>query len=585
MFKQININKIIDKIFKKLLKNDFEKSEIWYLINLKEQFSSFENYLYYLMVIGQKKHNDTMFSMARSINSYIVTLLERYNIQNKLIISNLLKGDQLTDIELYLLGVKGYGTNNNFYFDNENNLYICLNNVKYFEHNNIYNFKLNDYCDGFLNSKINQKIIKNNVKKVLLFSRQNEKNIFLGFYKILRLNHFYIGAEQLFGFTVINEEGYEQNDLIEFDNLMKRECDTSLNKLKNELIEIVSNVKNDTFNLLNIISMNDNHICLIYQILQHGLITNNRMIINELKRKYKEMIFLDFNIFSLVPNLSIISEYYLVLLANCLDILYGKQINTDYMNNIIMCFNSSSMNFEDENKISVRFIKSYYGRYFDLEENKIIFNTSIEPTAIYLFQKNNANNYLFLGFYKVVKVYIDYDLEKNEAPTFILRKLSSHEMIDHINYVLENKVTNCYKNHFKNLKNNNSFPSKWLNDTNIIETKLINTANDQVNSLLKKYNWIIKKSLINFNNEKFDKYFKNYIEFDNRIINWIFKVLSYDFYFLINNKLMEPHAIAYEMTKRNWGTKELFDISYPDHYFTKKAKYDICLNIIDCKNK
>lgn len=118
-----------------------------------------------------------------------------------------------------------------------------------------------------------------------------------------------------------------------------------------------------------------------------------------------------------------------------------------------MCLNKSSMDIDTEGNIYVRFIKSYYGRYFEVDINKKIFNTSKENTVIYIF-KPVDNQFVFMGMYKVSRVIVGKDNMQQPCPIFILKPASEKEIIKHVQYLLKNKSSTNYKNAFKSLIDN-----------------------------------------------------------------------------------------------------------------------------------
>ncbi len=95
---------------------------------------------------------------------------------------------------------------------------------------------------------------------------------------------------------------------------------------------------------------------------------------------------------------------------------------------------------------------------------------------------------------------------------------------------------------------------------------------------------MIKKILKTYNTSLFDKYFQIQFEYDNRLLKHMLAIETKDFNYIIDNELMLPSTIAYEITKHGVGTKDLFDISYVDHYATKRAKYLMCKEMLTKNN-
>ncbi len=579
-------NKVIDHIYKKLIKANYSHDEIKYFLNEREHFKKFENWIYYLFLNSQKTYDDDKFKMASILGDYLVTLIERENIK-PLTIEALQEGDILSNNEIYILGAKGYDGTNNFCFDVDDNLYICIDSIKSFKYQNIFNIKFNQYLQGFSKSKLNLKIINNQLKRILIFTKAGNDNIFIGFYDLLSINHFYDGPNQLYGFSVIKHIKHNANTEMQFQykNLLQRQAEESLNQLKTELTEIVNESSKHLYKFLDIININHNHMTIILEVLNHAIKHNCQSIVFKIKNKFYEMLSLNYTTFSLVPNVSRISQYHFTVLANCFDILWGKCINDDYLNNVFMCLNKSSMETDSEGNIYVRFVKSFYGRYFELDINKKIFNTSKENTVIYLF-KPIDNQYLFMGWYKVSRVIVGKDNLQAACPVFILKPANDKEIIKHAQYLLRNKSSSNYKNAFKALMENPNIDKSWFNPKTSAQRELIEVEDEKqslINSNVMKYNWLIKKMLKTYNTSLFDKYFQSQFEYDNRMLNYMLAIASRDFEFVIDKELMHPATIAYEMTKNSLGTKDLFDISYVDHYQTKKTKYALCKEFLKKK--
>ena len=174
-------NKIIDKLVKKLIVNNFKKEDIFELIDINKCFNFFENYIYYLLLLSQKKYDDLKVKMCSTISSYLNYLVDTYKIK-QLSITQFKQKSCISNYELYALGVKGYDGDKNFYFDLEENLYICLDNVKHLNYKGIINIK---YNPNFLASKTNAKIINKNFNNIYVFEKSGITNIYLGKYKFL----------------------------------------------------------------------------------------------------------------------------------------------------------------------------------------------------------------------------------------------------------------------------------------------------------------------------------------------------------------------------------------------------------------
>ncbi len=569
-------NKVIDHIYKKLIKSNYSHDEIKHFLAERDNFKKFENWLYYLFLNSQKTYEDDKFKMASVLGDYLATLIERHEIK-PLTVDSLVEGDILSNHEVYILGAKGYDGNNNFCFDVDENLYICIDSIKSFKYQNIFNIKFNQYLQGFSKSKLNLKIINKQVKKILIFTKAGNQNIFIGFYDLLSLNHFYDGSSQLYGFSVIKHNANLEMSY-QYKNLLQRQAEESLALLKTELTEIVNESSHHLYKFLDIINVNKNHMTILLEVLNHAIKHNCQSIVFKIKNKFYEMLSLNYTAFSLVPNVSKISQYHLTILANCFDILWGKGINADYLNNIFMVLNTASMQVDEAGDVYVRFVKSYYHRYFEVDINKKIFNTSKENTVIYLF-KPVDNQYQFMGLYKVSRVIIGKDNLKESCPVFVLKPINDIDLFRHAQYLLKNKSSTNYRNAFKSLIDNPHIDQSWFHKKTQAQRELIEVTDEKqslINSHVMKYNWLLKKILKTYNTSLFDKYFQSHFEYDNRMLNYMLAIATKDFGLVIDKELMHPATIAYEMTKNSYASKELFDISYVDHYQTKRTKYAIC---------
>lgn len=576
----MNQNKVIDAIYKKLLKADYSHEIIRNFLSLRFKFSNFENFLYYMLLMSQKNIDDDLFNITKYLQDYLNTIIERYHIK-PLTINDIKVGDELTNWELFILGAKGYNSKNNFYFDVDDNLYICLDNVEHKKFKNLIKIKLNNYFDGIFNSKINQKILQVKFDKILLFKRNETKNQFMGFYNFYCFDHYYSNSQQVFGIVLYQGE-IEMDLMISYQNWKHQFYLESLNDLKTELKQLATNFVNYSHLSDNIDLINNHHI-LIMNFLTSAIIDNNHKVIELMKEKYRDTLINPLTIFSLATDVSIINEYYLVIFSGTFDILYGRQIVEDHLNNVFICFNNSSMKYNDDDTIDVRFVKSFNNQYFNLDINRKIFNTSEESSVIFMFDKHASNNYLFKGYYRVSKVFIDEDNNAEPTPIFKLRRLNPQEMMKSFTYIWNNSPSNNYKNAFISFNNEQFAYPQWFNKKQLLvrsqPTKL-DVRVERLNSYIYKYNWILNKCKEHNNSDQFARYLKVFKDFDFKIINIIFKCYGQDFEYLINNRIMEPWTIAYEMTKCNWIGKELFDNSYQDYYPNKKAKYEICLKTL-----
>lgn len=582
MTQKIVINKVLDKIFKKLLIANFGHQEIKSFISLREQFRTFDFFIVYLSLIGHKTHDEMNFKMAASISDYLDYLVQKHQLE-KLHIDVLKRNDILSNAEIFLLGARGYEGFLKFYFDDENNLYLCIDNIEHEVYKNIFNIPfLMHKIDLWLN-KQNAKILNRQFNKILIFKKSQQQNIFLGFYRFLKISHFYTDYRQCLSFILINEDAEEDLTLIqEYENINARNHDTSLLVLKTKLQEIIMRLRSETYYFLNLINLATGHNFMLHSVIQHCLNCKSFDLLSEINEQFPITAEFELSLSNLIPKKALINEYYLSLIANTYDVLYGAQITADFQHNVFMCINESQLQNEQSEFVDVRFVKSYSNNFFDLELNKKIFMTTKTDTMIYLFLKQNNHQYLFLGCYKVGQVVTGVDLQNQTTPIFKLRKANNEELRRHLIYNKTNQISNAYKNAFLNInkKLQVTHEIQWANKQTIAEVKSCLQTEAQANSALYKYNWVLRKILTTKPVDTNDKYWQAYINFEMRISFNLIRILQYDFEYLCTQQIMEPATIAYQMTKRNWAHKELFQIAYMDYYLSKQQKYGICLELI-----
>ncbi|MGL4951533.1 MAG: hypothetical protein ACRC4L_00960 [Mycoplasma sp.] len=572
----MNQNNIKDIIFKKLIREGFQKEQIFSLIKISEKFSRFSDYLYYLYLMSGKKYDSDICKITNPLNMFLEEIISEYQII-PMTQSDLKKGVSLSNQEIYLIGVKGYGSNHNFYFDVDDNLYICKDNVLHDEYKSVFNICFNHQEKDIFDTELNKRIINQKFNKIFIFKLIDEDNVLIDNFNFIGISNFYSDTEQLTSFILQSESGLFE-ELEEFKNLNERKRLQSLNKLKQSLIEI-SLHNNISVKIVEAIESCDDHFTTL-QVILHYLISNKqKLIINDLINKFPVLIKSPFSISKLIQNKTTLNEMQIATLCNSYDILLGNQIVSDYLNNIHICINNTEKNIGNDRLINFKFCKSFYGLWFDLSINKKIFNTLQEDTIIYIWRKQN-NKFEFIDFYKVSQIKIEKDLRDQKQPVFVFRPITQIELLNNIIYTNKNIASNAYKNIFlEKLKNNINFEnwSNQLENSNVIETK---RENDKNNSLLHKYNWIINKCVVNCNNDLFDKYSNAFIDFDNKILNNTINCLSKNFYKLVENKVVEPWTIAFELTKMNYIDQEITNISFIDYYLNKDNKYLYLLSVL-----
>lgn len=568
-------NKILNKIFKRLIKFNYESHDIKNFLSIEKDFNKFENFIFYLWTISTKNYQDLKFMMAKSISSYLEYLVTHYEIEN-FTIDTLKVNQNLSLYEIYLLGAKGFDGNIPFSFDIEDNCYISLNEHPYEEYKNIINIALCFHNKSFLNSLVNQRILSNNFNKIFIFKKNITNYQFMGSYKIKDLSQVYEN-ENAFVSLILIKHDYDEDDIyLEYLNLNNRNYFLSLESLRHSANNIVIKNKKDANNFLKLIDDSNSHYLLIYNLINHALIINDLNLLTDIAIKFKLMLKQDLMLALIIPNQTQIDEFYLSLFANTYDILYGMQINADFLNNIYIVLDHKNFENQDYNNINIRFVKSYGKYFFDLNINKKIFSTITENSCIYLFVKHDQK-IIYHGLYKVSKLVIGVDLDANKTPIFVIRPLTCNEKQKHLIYLHENHSINNYKNAFCNFAKDDFKYMHWFKDTESIKPIKTDKKNELLNTNLYKYNWVINQCIFNLTSDVFYKYNDLFVKLTNKHLFNVLNCINFKYEYIINNKLMQPWTIAYQMTKQNYLNKKLFDIAYVDFYETKEAKYLSCL--------
>lgn len=572
-------NKILDKIFKKLIKNDYTSNDIKAFLSIEKDFKKFENFILYLWNISTKNYDDKKFIMSKSISSYLEYLITHYKIEN-FTIADFEINHTLSIYEIYLLGAKGFDGNIPYSFDIDDNCYIALGDHPSDEYKNIVNIALCFHNKSLLNSIVNQRLLSNQFNKIFIFKKNINNYQFMGIYKIKDLSQVYEN-DNVFASLILIKEDYDEDDIYsEYLNLNKRNYLLSLENLKHSANNIVIKNKKDTNKFLKLIEASDCHYILIHNLINHCLITNDLNLLTEICTKFKLMIKQELMLPLVIPNNTEIDEFYLSLFTNTYDILYGMQMNVDLMNNIYIVVNHENFEDQDCNNLKIRFVKSYGQYFFDLDINKKIFNTIAENTSIYLFVKHDKK-IIYHGLYRVSKLIIGTDLDDNKTPIFVIRPLNCQETQKHLMYIHENHSTNNYKNAFNDFVSNNFKYMHWYKKTEFINPIKINKKNELINTNLYKYNWVINRCLINLDNHlEYNKYNSLFLKLINGHLFNVINCVNFNYKYIIENKLMQPWTIAYQMTKQNYLNKKLFSIAYIDFYESKEEKYLVCQEAI-----
>lgn len=282
-------NKVTDSIYKKLLKQDFVREDINLLIDLQHQFTNFDNYIYYLFILANKSFDDVKVRMCKALESYLQYLVSTENLQ-PLSIDNLQRSNILSDQEIFLLGVKQFNIASGFSYDLDENVFICLDHTHYVQYADIMNVALPQKNGNFLKSKITQKFCQHKFKKICLFKKLNEKNIFLGFYKFIDTARIYKQTLPIHSVILMNQINTNLSLLEEYQNILDRSQKESLQSLKQICKELIIKDKTDAYYLLEVIRLAGDHYCLVKQLTQHCLATDNQKLLKQLLHEFPELV-------------------------------------------------------------------------------------------------------------------------------------------------------------------------------------------------------------------------------------------------------------------------------------------------------
>jgi hypothetical protein len=133
----MNKNKIINIAYKKLLRNNFEHSEIKEFLNNNSKYENIENFIQYVINLSYKSYHSQSIEMAIVLREYCEEILKKIDTNIILSKNNLLENiSLLTNDEIALIYGKNYNEKNSIIFDFEDDCFLNIDELKNYEYMN-----------------------------------------------------------------------------------------------------------------------------------------------------------------------------------------------------------------------------------------------------------------------------------------------------------------------------------------------------------------------------------------------------------------------------------------------------------------
>lgn len=509
----MNSNKVIDIIYKKLLLNNFDHTKIRDLLFSNNEFYSFHNFLYYLFKLSKSKDSSLNVQMMKSIEEYINDLIDIHNIN-------------------------GYEQN----FEQDKNYYDVEIEAFSKTTNNIIQIEQQDftlYGDVLI---MHSTFKLNNIIKIF------QKNKYIGEFKSVNYVNYFLNDLQITATLYININSKKEYLWKEINNLIISNYWESLFNLKNNLIALFTKNKINNPKIYNNIWNSNNHFSCFNYIYHYLILESNNNLFNDFYNKYSEYLNnYSFNINLLIPNISLLSSQELALITNGYDIFIGKNISVDYRNNIYILLDK--IEFINQDELEIDFLEASDGKIFDCDINKMILNSLNNKNNIYIFSKRKNKMYFFNGIFKCKKI----NMSNDNKPSFVLIKKKNI-----IEVQKDNIIDNSYKNIFINKISDKKMIQELSTQNELVNIISKDIQNEQLDSLLYKYNWIIRKYIKDHVNINF---INAYIKLDNNLLNNILNVETKNYKNLLDNKIVSIWSLINELYIFN-KNKSLLSISY-----------------------
>ncbi len=577
----MNKNKIINIAYKKLLRNNFEHSEIKEFLNNNSKYENIENFIQYVINLSYKSYHSQSIEMAIVLREYCEEILKKIDTNIILSKNNLLENiSLLTNDEIALIYGKNYNEKNSIIFDFEDDCFLNIDELKNYEYMNFIAINYPEIKNNWINSRINQKINQcYGENKIYVFSKIEDKNLFIGKYVFEKNIRFIQDDFNTSGFLIKKEdvESDELNDFIKkFDIYNFKKMKKSFKLLKSNLYTEILKYENDSDKLDELFSLFNDHLPFLSTLIKKTIKEYNFNLFSLINSKYQSMIKEINKInYSLTENYSILNKMEMLVLTNNYNFLISNKFYADLENNIFLI---TDKNINKEN-LKIEGYKSFNNKIFDLDLNKKIFNTTKTENLITVFKRIDIDKYLFLGFFIVNNL----NLIKNKDESnleFDLKKINNSIFTKHIINASKKTINNSYQKIFNNLIEKNLTLTKFgsLYTKEIREFKKskirVKTISYEINFYIKK----IKKDVGEKNiNEHFSK---DFLKLTNSIDSNFETIKNLNIENIISKKLLDTNVIANQVLNNNIYDEDLKKLTCVDINFTKNKKEKILNKVI-----
>jgi len=581
----MNKNKIINIAYKKLLRNNFQHSEIKEFLDKNTKYENIENFLQYIVKLSYKSYHNESIEMAIVLREYAEKNLNNINTNIILSKDNLIKNiSLLTNDELALIHGWNATNKNSITFDFEDDCFLNIHDLKNYEYLDFMAINYQEIKGNWFNSKINQKINQcYGENRIYLFTKIQDKNLFIGKYEFQKNIRFIIDDFNIPGF-LIKKEGTDSDDvdllIKKFDVYNFKKIKSSFKLLKSRLYTEILKYENDSDKLDELFSLFNDHLPFLTTLIKKTIKEYNLNLYYFINDKYHLMIKEINKInYSLTENYSILNKFEMLILTNSYNFLISNKVFSNFENDLFLI---TDKKIEKDN-FKIKGYKSYNNHFFDLDLNKKIFNTTKVENLITVFKRIDIDKYLFLGFYIVNNMNLIKDKSKSYLE-YDLKKINHNLFTKYIINSSKKSINNSYQQIFNNLIEKNELLSQFgsIYNKRIREIKKISLKtkgiNYQINSYIKKMQRDVDKKNIN------EYWSKDFLKIVNEIDTNFEIIKNFNVEEIIKNNLLDMDVIATQFLKNNIYDEELKKITYLDINFTQNKKEKI-LNLINKNNK
>ncbi len=578
---KMNKNKIINIAYKKLLRSNFEHSEIKEFLNKNTKYEYIENFLQYIINLSYKSYDNQSIKMAIILRDYCEEILK--NIDTNVILSKTSLIENITLLnndEIALIYGKNYNENNSIIFDFEDDCFLNIDDLKNYQYMNFIAINYPETKNNWINSKINQKINQcHGENKIYVFTKIEDRNLFIGRYVFEKNIRFIENDFNTSGFLIKREniESDELNDLIKkFDIYNLKKIKKSFKLLKSNLYTEILKYENDSDKLDELFSLFNDHLPFLSTLMKKTIKEYNFNLFSLINSKYEPMIKeINKMSYSLIENHSILNKMEMLTLTNSYNFLISNKFYSDLENNLFLITDN---NINEEN-FKIEGYRSFNNKILNIDLNKKIFNTIKTQNLITIFKRINIDKYLFLGFFIVNNL----NLIKNKNEIYLefdLKKIDNNIFTKHIISISKKTINNSYQKIFNTLIEKNSSLTEFgsLCTKEIREFKKskmkIKGISHEINFYIKKMKKDIDKKNIN------EQWSRDFLKITSNI-NYNFEVIkNLNIEDIINKNLLEANVITNQILKNNIYNENLKNLAYVDINFTKKKKEKILNKVI-----